>query len=77
MPTNSRWDLIQGFKIYYDWKIGILVAHIEGGTWLRVFKNRVLRRTFGPKKNLKKEVEKLHNEELNPYPANVENMVSS
>jgi hypothetical protein len=27
-----------------------LVAHIEGGTRLRVFENRVLRRVFGPKR---------------------------
>jgi hypothetical protein len=41
-------------------------AYIEGGTWLRVFENRVLRRMFGPKRN---EVtglwRKLHDEELN------------
>jgi len=53
-----------------------LVAHIEGGTWLRVFENRtwlrvsenrVLRRIFGLKKDeVTGEWRKLHNEELNP-----------
>jgi hypothetical protein len=28
-----------------------LVAHTEGGTRLRVFDNRVMRRTFGPKRD--------------------------
>jgi hypothetical protein len=26
-------------------------VHIEGGMWVRVFENRVLRRIFGPKGN--------------------------
>jgi len=45
---------------------------------LRASENRVLRRIFGPKRDkVTGEWRKLHNEELNPYPANVENMVSS
>jgi hypothetical protein len=43
-----------------------LVANIEGGTKLRVFENRALRRIFGPKRD---EVtgywRKLYNEKLN------------
>jgi hypothetical protein len=38
----------------------------------------VLRRIFGLKRDeVTREWRKLHNEELNPYPANVKNMVSS
>jgi len=41
-----------------------------------VFENRVLRRIFGPKRDeVTGEWRKLHNEQLNPYPVNVENMV--
>jgi len=41
------------------------VAHIEGGTWLRVFENRGLRRIFGPEKDeVTGEWRKLYNEEL-------------
>jgi hypothetical protein len=43
-----------------------LVNHIEGGTRLRVFENRVLRRVFGPKREeVTGEWRILHNEELN------------
>jgi hypothetical protein len=43
---------------------------------LRVLENRVLR-IFGPKRDeMTAEWRKLHNEVLNPLPANVENMVS-
>ena len=43
-----------------------MVAHIEGGTRLRVFENRVLRRIFRPKRDeVTGEWRKLHNEELN------------
>jgi hypothetical protein len=43
-----------------------LVVHIEGGTRLRVFEKRVLRRIFGPKRDeVTGEWRKLHNEELN------------
>jgi hypothetical protein len=43
-----------------------LVADIEGGTRLRVSKNRVLRGIFGPKRDeVTGEWRKLHNEELN------------
>jgi len=39
-----------------------LVAHIEGGTRLRVFENRVLRGIFGPKMDeVTGEERKLHN----------------
>jgi len=39
-----------------------LVTHIEGGTWLRVFENTVLRRTVGPKRDkVTEEWGKLHN----------------
>jgi hypothetical protein len=42
------------------------VVHIEGGTRLRVFENRGLRRIFGPEKDeVTGEWRKLHNEELN------------
>ena len=42
-----------------------MVADIEGGTGLRVFENRVLRRLFGPKRDgVTREWRKLHNEEL-------------
>ena len=43
-----------------------MVAHIEGGTKLRVFENRVLRGIFGSKTDeVTGEWRKLHNEELN------------
>jgi hypothetical protein len=43
-----------------------MVSHIEGGTKLRVFENRVLRRIFGTKRNKARgEWTRLHNEELN------------
>jgi hypothetical protein len=42
-----------------------LVADIEGGTQVEGFKNTVLRRIFGSKKDeVKREWRKLHNEEL-------------
>jgi hypothetical protein len=42
-----------------------LVAHIEGGSRLRVFENRVLRRLFGPKRDkVTWEWRKLYNEDL-------------
>jgi len=42
-----------------------LVAHTEGGTQLRMFKNRVLRRIFGPRRDeASGEWKRLHNEEL-------------
>jgi hypothetical protein len=43
-----------------------LIANIEGGRRLRVFKNRVLRRIFGPKKaEVTGEWRKRNNGELN------------
>jgi hypothetical protein len=43
-----------------------LLAHIEGGTRLRVFENMVLRRVFGPKRDeVTGEWRRLHNEEVN------------
>ena len=43
-----------------------MVAYIEGGTQAEMFENRVLRRTFGPRRDeLTGEWRKLHNEELN------------
>jgi hypothetical protein len=43
-----------------------------------VFENSVLRRIFGLKRDeVTMKWRKLHNEELNLYPANVENRVSS
>jgi hypothetical protein len=43
-----------------------LVTHIEKGRGIGVFENRVLMRTFGPKKDkVTGEWRKLHNEELN------------
>jgi hypothetical protein len=42
-----------------------LVAHIQGGTKLRVFENRVLGRIFGPKRDeVTGEWRNLHHEEL-------------
>ena len=42
-----------------------MVANIEGGSRLRVFENRVLKRVFGPKRDeVTGERRKLHNEEL-------------
>jgi hypothetical protein len=42
-----------------------LVADIQGGTLLKVFENRVLRRIFGPKRDeVTGEWRILHNEEL-------------
>jgi hypothetical protein len=42
-----------------------LVAHIERRTRLKVFENRVLRRTFGPKRDeVTREWRKLRSEEL-------------
>jgi hypothetical protein len=42
-----------------------LIVHIEGGSKLRVFENRVLRLIFGPMRNeVTGEWRKLHNEEL-------------
>jgi len=43
-----------------------LVTHIEGGTRLRVFENKVLRRIFGPKRDeVTGRSRKLRIEELN------------
>jgi hypothetical protein len=43
-----------------------LIAHIEGGTRLRVFENRVLRRILRPKGGeVTEDWRTLHNEELN------------
>jgi hypothetical protein len=40
-----------------------LIAHIEGGTRLRVFERRVLRRVFGPKRDeVTGEWRRLHND---------------
>jgi hypothetical protein len=33
-----------------------LISDVKGGTWLRVFENRVLRRKFGPKRDEVKEI---------------------
>ena len=42
-----------------------MVAYIGGGTRLRVFENRALKRIFGPKRDeVTEEWRKLHNEEL-------------
>ena len=48
-----------------------MVAHTEGGTQLMVFKNRVLRRIFGPKRDeATRERRRLYNGELNDlYPS--------
>ena len=43
-----------------------MVGYIDGGTGLRVFENRVLKRMFGPERDeVTREWRKLHNEELN------------
>jgi hypothetical protein len=43
-----------------------LVAHIEGGTFVEAFKNRVLRRIIGLRRDeVTGEWRKLHREELN------------
>ena len=41
-----------------------MVSYLKGGTRLRVFENRILRRIFGPKRNENGEWKRLHNEEL-------------
>jgi hypothetical protein len=42
-----------------------LVSNIKGGTQLRVFENRMLRRIFGPRSDeVTGDWRKLHNEEL-------------
>ena len=42
-----------------------LVSHIEGGTWLRISKNRVLRKIFGPQRDeVTGKCRRLCNEEL-------------
>jgi hypothetical protein len=44
----------------------LAVSRIEGGTRIRVFENRVVRRVFGPTRDeVTGEWRKLHNEELN------------
>jgi hypothetical protein len=41
------------------------VCDIKGGTWLKVFENRVLKTIFGPKRDeVTGDWRKLHNEEL-------------
>jgi hypothetical protein len=42
-----------------------LVSYIQGGTWLRVFENMVLRKIFGPRRDeVTGEWRRLHNEQL-------------
>jgi hypothetical protein len=42
-----------------------LVSHNDGGTWLRVLEDRVLRMIFGPKRDeITEEWRRLHNGEL-------------
>jgi hypothetical protein len=42
-----------------------VVAHTEGGIWLRMFENRVLRRIFDPKRDeVTGEWNRLHKEDL-------------
>jgi hypothetical protein len=42
-----------------------LLFHIDGGIWLKVFENRVLRRIFGPKRDeVTGDWRRLHNKEL-------------
>ena len=41
-----------------------MVSYIKGGTRLRVFENRILRRILGPKRDDNGEWRRLHNEEL-------------
>ena len=51
---------------------------MRGERSLRAFQNMVLRRIFGSKEEeVTGDMGKLHNEELNPYPANVEIRVNS
>jgi hypothetical protein len=45
--------------------VGNLVSHIEGGNWIRMFENRVLKRIFGPTRDEVEEWRKVHKEELN------------
>jgi hypothetical protein len=56
------------------------VANTEGGTRLRVFQNRLLRRIFGPKRHeVIGEWRKLHNEELSDlyYSRNIVRVIKS
>ena len=77
--TYLRIPSIDDTKIY---RIIILAVVLYGcETWsltlreerrLRVFENRVFKRTFRPKRDeVTGEWRNLHSEELNPYPANV------
>ena len=51
--------------VYFVWVLN-LVAHTEAELRLRVFENRELRRTFGPKRDeVREEWRKLHKVELN------------
>jgi hypothetical protein len=50
--------------LFFVWVYN-LVSHIEAGTKLRVFENRVLRRIFGPERDeVTGKLRRLHNEEL-------------
>ena len=74
---NTRFSYVFIYQKYlYIYRTRLLPVVLYGcETWsltlreehrLRVFENRVLRRTFGPKKDgVKGEWRKLHNEELN------------
>jgi hypothetical protein len=66
-------------KIYRS--IIVPVVLYGRGIWSLILRGerrlKVLRRIFGPKRDeVSGEKRKLRNEELNAYPANVENMVS-
>jgi hypothetical protein len=53
-----------------------LVAHIKGGTRLRKFENRVLRRICGAKRDeVTGEWRKLHNDELSDLYSSSNNLV--
>ena len=56
-----------------------MVAHIEGGTRLKVFENSVQRRIFGPKRDeVTGEWRKLHKEERNdPYSPSIVRVIKS
>ena len=49
--------------VLYDCEVSSLTLREERR--LRVFENRILRRTFGPKRDANGEWRRLHNEELN------------
>jgi len=71
LSSSLRSKIIK-FKIYGNVTLPVVFyrcetwSHVEGGTLAAVFENRVLKKTFGPKKEeVTAEWRRLYNEELN------------